>query len=204
MRGKVRTMAKTKLKVSQKIQYVLVGVALLVAVAFGALCLVFEHLAEGVVIILCSLVVVLMASEAARMDRKHNRKMAEHSTDKELGAPIVRATDVSIKREGEPGFMGEVFIHDTMVVARRSGQTDDVEYTMPWNYMVGIEQVSKTCVVIHSGIGSDIKMTFATPLKAKAVFEVADKKFKDAFAALSDTGTIDLGNGRMSGTVYID
>lgn len=197
-------MAKTKLKPAQVAQYVLIGAALLVAVAFGALCILFEHLIEGVVIILCALVIVLVASEAARMDRKHNRKVAEHSTDKELREPIVRASDVSIKREGEPGFMGDVFVHDTMIVARQSGTSDAVEYTMPWNYITDIEHVSKTTLIVHSGVGGDIKMTFATPLKGKAVTEVVDKKFHDAFAALSDTGAIDLGNGKMSGTVYLD
>lgn len=199
-------MAKTKLKPAQVAQYVLIGLILAIAVVFGVLCLLFGHLIEGVIILVCSLVVIVVASEAMRADRKFNRRKVTHSTDKELGEPLVRAEGVSVKREGEHGMMAAVAIYETMVVVHQTDVPEDkaIEYTMPWNYLSDVEHVSTTTVILHSGIGGDIKMTFATPLKGKAIMMVIDQKFGLAFGDADSTGEIDLGNGRKAGRVYID
>lgn len=122
--SKKRKKRKEPLKAAQILVYVVMAVLVIVAALLGIACVLFEHLVEGVIIFAAILVLVFVAFELVRMDRRANKRKRVRS----VGATLMEIKDVSLRWSdglrdfGNVSLCAEGFILDG----------DEEQDTCPW------------------------------------------------------------------------
>ena len=115
---------KEPLQASQILLYVLIGVLAVVSTLMGIACVMFEHLIQGIIILVAVLVLLLVVFELVSMDRKANKRKRVRSA----GAVCVEVKDVSLKwSDGLRDFSNVMLCQQGFTI-----DGDEAQGTYPW------------------------------------------------------------------------